>query len=166
MTDVHEIICRCIWATVLLLSCCRFTQPSFSPLVFLFQSTSRSTPQRRLWRSRRKEGAILLLRALCQTFRRMRLRTWSCSEGGKPVHLSTDWHFLKSRNSILYSYLNKTIFLQHHKDFYCYKRNLQYDIAEYLLLFRNSWPPAPSPPLHPNRACIDQKGAQLSIPRS
>lgn len=28
----------------------------------------------------------------------------------------------KSRNSVLYSYLNKTIFLQQHKDFYCYTR--------------------------------------------
>lgn len=28
----------------------------------------------------------------------------------------------KSRNSVLYSYLNETIFLQQHKDFYCYTR--------------------------------------------
>lgn len=33
---------------------------------------------------------------------------------------STD--FLKSKNSLLDSYLNKTIFLQQHKDFYCYTR--------------------------------------------
>lgn len=84
----------------------------------------------------------------------MRLRTWSCSErgGSGPLHLTTDCHFLKSRNSVLYSYLNKTIFYSNTRIFivtwgfavwYCRNINLLALIA-----------------------CLHQKGVHHSFPQS
>lgn len=56
--------------------------------VRLLQSTSSGTPRRRLSRSRRKAVETPPPRVPCQTFQRMRPRTWSCSWRGVFPRLS------------------------------------------------------------------------------
>lgn len=74
-----------------------------------------------------------------------------------PLHLTTDYHFLKSRNSELYSYLNKTIFYSNTRIF-----NATQGFALWycrILTLRNSWPPATSASSLPWQSLFRSEGS-------
>lgn len=83
-----------------------------------------------------------------------------------PLGLKTGFWFLKNRNSVLYSYLNKTafFFLQWNKDFYrCRKICSGISLNIYLYIVFHHHMAFPLPPL---RAYLDENRTQPSFWRS